>query len=136
MLPTFLFPIWLASFWHSVPYNYQIPFAIIFYIGVVVVARTLDQWVKSLRKDPIALLCHGMLVIFLVVILGRVGYNIISAAFEPISQIIITLKTSAERLPSTPLPNSMSYILNLTIVSIACLITWWLGRQTTLRRQT
>ena len=120
MLPTFLFPAWLAHLWWSLPLNFQLPISGLIYILVLLGIRTADSWVRSLRKDPIALISHGFAIIFVIAISVQLLYFGIVGVLTPLSNFARTYQDACAvattfTLPTMPFP---TFYLALLLVVI------------------
>ena len=128
MLPTILFPLWLAQLWRAIPLNFQLPIAGLVYILVLVGVRTMDSWVRSLRKDPIALISHGFAILFGIVIAAQLLYFGITWLLAPLSTFAKSYQDAcavATTYTLPPMPFPKTYLTILLLVAIGM---WRLGQ--------
>ena len=128
MLPTSLFPLWLAHIWWAIPLNFQIPIAGIIYIFAFMGIRTIDSWVRSLRKDPTALIMHGFVILFssaLAIQLLDLGLTWVLTPFSNFARTYSDACDVATTFELPPISFPKTYLIILLVAMIGM---WRLGQ--------
>ena len=110
--------------------NLQLPIAGIIYLTALWGIRTVDSWVKSLRKDPVTLVSHGFALVFLTAIGIQVFYFFIKWMLTPFGKFARTYDDTCAVTRTLTLPAMPIHTIYITLLLITILSTWWLSKPT------
>ena len=128
MLHFNIFPVWLTQVWQSIPFTCQIPVAGLIFVAALSVARTLDGWVRSLRKDPIALASHISIFGFIFALAGQIIYFGATWLLAPFSSFTRNYHDACNVITTIPLPYVLFPKTYLVLLILVVLGTWWIGQ--------
>ena len=131
MFPPYSLAAWLAGFWYELLYSYQMPSIVIVGACTFAVIQTIDSWIRSMKKDPIALFLYAIVFCGSTAIVGQLLFHAITFSAAPISQIVTTIKESAITRSASTQSISTGPITTLLIVINSNSITWWLSKTAT-----
>ena len=128
MPPPYSLAAWTVGLWYLLPYSVQVPIAIIAGVGVLAGWRTLDSWIRGLRKDPIKLGCQGLAWGCLAFIGIQLIYYTVMYTATPISEAVTSFYEAANASSRLAVPTSISTPIIVTTFIVSHLLHWWLSK--------
>ena len=118
------------ALWRELPFNYQIPISIMICVAIVLVIRSVDQWMRSFKKDFVALTCYTLLYVCALGIIVQSLYLAVILSSNWV-QSNISLAVDDEILFEAASFPSLSILWSTpSAIVFSTLLTWWLGKPT------